>query len=162
GRIDVTAMASGTVSAILVRAGEHVDKGQLLVSFVGIQEQHDLVSATAEFQSQLLRWLRDPSDEAARKDLSRLRAQKELAEARLAERSVRAPHAGTAPELRIRPTQLLSPGEIVLSLADDYTRPEVVAFLPGYARPQVRVGMTLRFEPSKFEFAYQNLTIDTV
>src|SRR5262249_21237077 len=117
---------------------------------------------TAEFQAQLVRVLRDPADQGTLKELSRLRARKELAEARLAERSIRAPRAGTVTEVRIRENQLLQPGEIILTLADDQQRPQVVALLPGFARPQVRPGMQLRFEPSSFEFAYQSLVIDSV
>jgi membrane fusion protein (multidrug efflux system) len=162
GRTDVTATTPGTVLKIEVHAGQHVERNQLLVRFSGITEQHELESANAEFQAQLVRALRDPADQATLKDLSRLRAQKELAEAKLADRSVRAPRAGTVTDIRIRPNQLLSPGEIILTLADDQRRPQVVALLPGYARPQLRPGMTMRFEPTSFEFAYQDVVIDSV
>jgi membrane fusion protein (multidrug efflux system) len=162
GRAALTATVEGTVAEVLVQAGQHVDAHQLLVRFVGTQEQHDLDSAASEFQASLVQVLRDPSDEVTRRDLARLRAQKEVAQTRLADRSVRAPRAGIVTELRIHPHQRLQPGDIVLTLASDQARPQLVALLPGHARPQLRPGMTMRFAPAGFEFAYQDLVIDSV
>jgi membrane fusion protein (multidrug efflux system) len=109
-----------------------------------------------------VRSLSDPSDEEARKSLARLSAEHGLAEARLDDRSLRAPKAGTVSEIRIRPGQLLQPGEIVLTLLDDETPPSVVALLPGQFRPQLRPGGLVRFAPDGYSFSYQSLTIESV
>jgi membrane fusion protein (multidrug efflux system) len=162
GRRDLTALAPGTVASIDVRPGQHVEPEQILVRFWGVDEQRALQGATGEFEAVLLKVLRDPFDEATRKELARTRIQKQLAEARLADRAVRAPHAGTVTEVRIRPGQLLQAGDIILTLVNDQTKPQVVVLLPGHALPEVKVGMPMRFEPSKFEFAYQSLVVESI
>jgi membrane fusion protein (multidrug efflux system) len=162
GRIDLTATAPGTISSIDVLAGERVARGQVLVHFYGAEEMNTLERIASEFEVQLIKMLTDPADDAARKELARLRAEKGLAEARLAERSLRAPRAGVVSELRIRPGQLLQQGDLVLTLLDDQTPPSVVAILPGRFRPQLKPGTRLRFEPEGFKFAYQSLVVDAV
>jgi membrane fusion protein (multidrug efflux system) len=115
-----------------------------------------------EFDGTLLKLLRDPNDQAARSALTSLRAQKELAGARVAQRSVRAPHAGIVSDLRIRRGQLLQAGDLVLSLNGQGTRFYVVAFLPGQFRPLVHPGMPLRVRLSGFPRAAEVTTIDSV
>jgi membrane fusion protein (multidrug efflux system) len=162
GRTDLTALAAGSVSSIEVRAGQQVERGQLLVRFSAKDEQRELDKAETELETQLVALLRNPSDDALRKELASLTARKQLAAAHVAERSLRSPCSGTVTELRIRPQQLLAAGDIVLTLADDHMRPQMVAFLPGAARPELRVGDVIRFQPEHFEFAYQSLTIESI
>jgi membrane fusion protein (multidrug efflux system) len=162
GRVDLTATTSGTVNSIEVRAGERVAAGQLLVRFYGAEELHTLQRIDSELEVQLTKALADSTDQSARAELARLRAEKGLAEARLDERSLRAPRGGTVREIRIRPGQLLQAGDLALTLLDDETPPSLVVVLPGHFRPQLRPGLSLRFAPDGFRFAYQELTIDSV
>ena len=162
GRLDLTAMAPGTVSSIEVHAGEHVDANQLLVRFSGVPEQDALANVSTDFEAQLVKVLREPGDGPARGELARLRSQKKLAETKLAERVLRAPRAGVITDVRIRQGQLIQAGENVLTLVSDGARPQLIAILPGHTRPQIKVGTRLRFEPTKFEFAYQNVQIETI
>jgi membrane fusion protein (multidrug efflux system) len=162
GRFDLTAPAPGTISSIEVHAGERVEPGQVLVRFYGADEMYTLERVDSEFEMQVIKMLDDPADGGARKELARLRAEKRLAEARLAERSLRAPRAGVVSEVRIRPGQLLQPGDLVLTLLDDQTPPSLVAILPGRFRPQLKRGTRLRFEPEGFKYTYQTLVVETV
>jgi membrane fusion protein (multidrug efflux system) len=106
--------------------------------------------------------LRDPLDEPARQALSSLRAQRDLGTARLAQRLVRAPVAGVASDVRIRPGQHLAVGELLLSVVPQDASLSLVAFLPGHYRPMLKRGMPLRFEISGYRYEYHETAIDSV
>jgi membrane fusion protein (multidrug efflux system) len=162
GRTDLTATASGTVEKVLVQPGQHVAAGQLLVRFNVASESAELERLQMELDGTLIKLLRDPSDQAARQALTSLRAQKELAAARVKQRLVRAPHAGIVSDLRIRRGQLLQAGDLVLSLNGQDTRFHVVALLPGQYRPLLHPGMPLRLRLNGFPRAIALTTIDSV
>jgi membrane fusion protein (multidrug efflux system) len=162
GRSDLTATAAGTVERVDVQPGQHVQKGQLLVRFNGVQETAELERLDTEFEGQLVKLLRDPSDQAARAALTSLRAQRELAQARVEQRSLRAPRDGVVSDLRIRPNQLLQAGDLVLSLVGDGTRFYVVAFVPGQYRPLLHPGLTLRLRLSGFQRSSEMVTVESV
>jgi len=94
--------------------------------------------------------------------LTGLRAQRDLAEERLEERIVRAPHAGVVSDVRIRAGEALNLGETVLSLVGEQTRFSLVAMLPGHYRPMLRPGMLIRLELAGFKYVYQTFAIDGV
>jgi membrane fusion protein (multidrug efflux system) len=75
---------------------------------------------------------------------------------------VRAPRAGVIGDISIRPGQLLEAGDIVLTIAGDDTRVSVLALMPGHYRPQLRPGMSLRFEVTGYRYAYQELVVESV
>jgi multidrug resistance efflux pump len=162
GRTDLTATAAGTVAAVEVQPGQHVQAGQLLVRFYMAQEQAELSVLTGEIESNLVKLLRDPGDQAVRQALTALRAQKEQAEARVAERSLRAPRAGIVSDVRIRPGQLLAAGDLALSLVGDDAHFVLVAFLPGRYRPLLSAGQPLVLRLAGFPHALEHLTIDSV
>jgi membrane fusion protein (multidrug efflux system) len=162
GRTDVTTPLGGTVVGVLVRPGQRIKKGQLLARFYGGQETVELERLKREFELELARVLRDPNDQAARQSLTTLRAQKEQAEAHLAERSVRAPQDGIVNDVRIRSGQLLQPGELVCSLIGDKARFYIDALLPGQYRPMLHKGLSMRLEITGFQYSYQDLAIESV
>jgi biotin carboxyl carrier protein len=162
GRVHVTATVSGTVSAIEVRAGQRVEAGQLIARFYAAPETAELDRIEREFNLQLLRTLRDPSDRTASEALTSLRAQKELAAARLEHLSVQAPEAGYIGDVRIHPGQHLSAGDIVVTLASERQKCSIVAMLPAHYRPQLHAGMSMRFEATGYRYAYQEMTITSV
>jgi membrane fusion protein (multidrug efflux system) len=162
GRTDLTATSEEVVSTVEAQPGQHVAEGQILVRFYGAQEAGELARLDREFELQLSKLLREPSDQAARQALTTLRAQRDLAEARLAERALKAPRAGVVSDVRIRPGQKLSPGEIVLSLVGEDARFAVVAMLPGHYRPLLRAGMPLRLELDGFRYRYQDVVMEEV
>jgi membrane fusion protein (multidrug efflux system) len=162
GRTDLTARAAGTVADVLVRPGQRVAEGELLVRFYLSQEGAELDRIQHEFDGQLVKILRDPADQAARQALTSLRAQRELAQAHLEERSVRAPQAGVVSDIRIRRGQHLDPGDRLLTMVGAEARCAVVALLPGQYRPLLRPGMALRLELTGFKYAYRELQIDSI
>lgn len=162
GGTELTARAPGTVEEVLVRPGDAVQEGQLLVRFYAAQERTELERASKEFDLYLVRLLRDPSDEAARDALATVRPRKLLAESRLEERLVRAPHAGTVGDARIRPGQPVDAGDPVLTLLGGDSRLQLDAFLPGRYRPLLRAGIKLRLEVTGYSHAYQDLVVREV
>jgi len=162
GRADLTARTAGTVVGVDVAPGQRVETGQLLVRFDDARERADLERAEREFNLQLINRLRDPASSAAEQALIGLRAERELARARLEERAFRAPAAGVVNDVLVRPGQYLQPGQTVLSLAAGGTEPTVTVVLPGQYRPLLRPGQPLRLEISGYRYAYQKLVVGTV
>jgi membrane fusion protein (multidrug efflux system) len=162
GRSDLTAKVSGTVSDVLVHPGQKVRQGDLLVRFYLAQEGAELDRIQREFELQLVKVLRDPSDQGARSALISLRAQRELAQAHLDERSMRAPHDGVVSDIRTRPGQHLNPGDLVATMVASEARCSVLAILPGQYRPLLKPGMSLRLELTGFKYAYREVTIDAI
>jgi membrane fusion protein (multidrug efflux system) len=161
-RTHVTATVSGTVSSIEVKPGQQVEAGQLLVRFASAIETAELARIDREFEAQLARSLIDPADQSAKAALIELRTQREVAAAKLEQLSVRAPQAGLIGDVRIRPGQLISAGDVVLTLLGQDQRCSVVAMLPAQYRPQLRPGLTMRFEVNGYRYAYQEMTITSV
>jgi membrane fusion protein (multidrug efflux system) len=162
GRADVTARSAGIVDQILVRPGQRVRAGQELMRLHAETEAADLLRIQNEFELQLIRTLRDQSDAAARTALTSLRAQKELAEAHLAERILRAPSDGVVSDVRLRAGQRVELGEVTLSLTDPTARFRVIAVLPGEHRPLLRRGMRMRLMLRGFPYLYHDVQIDAV
>ncbi|XXF78908.1 HlyD family efflux transporter periplasmic adaptor subunit [Myxococcaceae bacterium GXIMD 01537] len=162
GRVDVPSPVSGTVVAVEARAGQHVEAGQVLARLGAAREQAELERYEREFELLLVRRMRDPSDEGARQALASLRAQRELARARLEQWTVRAAEAGVVSDVRIREGQHLSEGEVVASLVRAGGGAVVTAMLPGEYRPLLTVGGPLRLELRGFHHQYQELTIEEV
>lgn len=167
GRQEVTATATGTVSAVVVRPGQRVAAGQPLVQLYDAEEIAGLRRVEQEFELRLLERLRDPGDRAAEQSLGGLRTERDLARSRLGERVLRAPQAGTVADLRVRPGQSLLPGQVVASLATGDPNqparpPRLIALLPGQYQPQLRTGLPLRLEIQGYPYHYLHLRLDSV
>ncbi|HEX6836704.1 MAG TPA: HlyD family efflux transporter periplasmic adaptor subunit [Polyangia bacterium] len=159
GRFELTAQTEGTVSAVLVQSGETVAAGEPLVQLAGDEQKADLERIDKELELQLLKVLRDPSDQIARQSLSSLHAQHDLAAAHLERQLIRAPRAGTISDVRIRSGQRLRPGDVVLGLTRPDSALTVVALLPGRYRPMIQPGMPLRLELDGYRYAYRELDV---
>lgn len=162
GRTDLRATAPGTVSEVLAARGEPIEAGQVLVRLHGAQEAAELSRIEQEIELQLINRLRDPSDTAAERSLLSLRAERELARSRVAERELRAPAAGAVDDVRVRPGQPVAPGQVLVTLASPGGERTVVALLPGEYRPQLKPGMELRMELQGYRYAYQKLIVADV
>jgi multidrug resistance efflux pump len=162
GSSDVTATAPGTISSIDVTPGQRVEAGARLVRFHAAAESAELARIEREFEMQLVKVLRDPADALVRQTLTSLQAQKELAAAKLEELSLRAPRAGVVGDIRIRPSQLLRAGDVVLTLLGEETDCSIMAMLPAHYRPQLQPGMSIRFEVTGYRYAYQEMRIESV
>lgn len=162
GLQDVTAVENGIVSSVHAVPGQEVKRGQILVTFHGAPEQANLEQIEREFELQLLARLRDPRDQAAEEALIHLRSQRELARARLAQRAVRSPAAGIVSDVRVRPGQLVTPGQALLTVATGREEPFLLALLPGRYRPQLEAGMPLQLEIDGYEEFRARLVISHV
>jgi multidrug resistance efflux pump len=162
GRKDLTATAPGTVASVEVRPGQRVAAGQLLVRFYPAQELAERDRLARELESQLTRRLLDLTDESARQSITTLRSERDLAQARLDERSLRAPEDGIISDIRIRPGQHLTPGDVILSLVGESARLTVVALLPGQYRPMLKPGGAIRLELDGFPYHRRELAIETI
>jgi len=161
-RLAVTAAQAGIVATVRVAPGMRVARGDVLVRFRSTDEEGQLASLQHEFDAALVRMLSNPLDQAARQAVGALRAQRELLDVRLGERVLRAPEAGRVGDVRVRPGQNVTPGELVASIARDQASFSVLALLPGQQRPELRPGMPLRLEITGHAYAYQTLTIDRI
>jgi membrane fusion protein (multidrug efflux system) len=163
GRLDLTTATGGVVTAVEVRPGDRVGAGLPLVRFHSAAEERELAQLEREFELKLVRILLHPGDQVTRQSLASLRAARELAAARLRERQVIAPQAGVVRNLRIRPGQLLAPGDTVLTLVnEDQAACSVVALVPGQFRPMIKRGMPLRFELEGYPQVARALTVEEV
>jgi membrane fusion protein (multidrug efflux system) len=162
GRADVAARSAGIVEQIRVHPGQRVRAGQELMRLHAETEAADLLRIQSELEMQLIRTLRDQSDAAARTALTSLRAQKELAEARLAERILRAPSDGVVSDVRLRIGQRVELGEVTLSLMNPAGKFRVIAVVPGEYRPLIRRGMRMRLTLRGFPYFYHDVQIDAV
>src|SRR5262245_49697795 len=161
-RTDLTAITGGTVVDVAVRAEQWVVPGQILVRFHSGQESAELDGIEREFQLELVNLLRDPSDQAARQSMARLRAERDRTIARLDEKVLRAPIAGRVSDVRIRAGQHLESGDPVLTIVGPAPKLTVIAVVPGRYRPLLKPGLPLRLQLSGFPYAHQDLTIAAI
>ncbi len=142
----LTARAEGTVSRVRVKTGQMVKVGDPLVEFYAGNEAVGLDEADKEYSRQLASFLLDPADNQAKTMLSAAATQLESARARVNQRTVRATREGRISDLRVRQGMLVGPGEHVVTIEKDKSKPKIVAFLPGSDLPQLKKGMKLRLE----------------
>jgi multidrug efflux pump subunit AcrA (membrane-fusion protein) len=162
GRVEVTAVAGGSVVEIMVRSGEEVGPGQALVRLHDAESAAELRRLELELDVELRNLLRDPSDEAARRAVTSLRGQQERTALRGQEHVLRAPSAGVVQDVRARVGQAIEPGDVLLSVVGEQLEPHVVALLPGDDRPRLQEGAPLRLELDGYADAPQALWVDEV
>ena len=161
-RAGVTSALGGVVASVPVTSGDTVRAGDPLVALRSADETAQVASVEREFESALVRMLADPLDRAARPSVASLRSEKDLLSARLDERLVRAPTDGTIGDIRVRVGQLVSPGDILVSIAREPQRFSVIVLLPGPQRPELAKGQNLRLELTGYAYVYHDLTIERV
>ncbi|HWE31793.1 MAG TPA: HlyD family efflux transporter periplasmic adaptor subunit [Polyangia bacterium] len=162
GRLELTAPFAATVANVLVQPGERVRLGTPLVQFAQDDEQAEFARIDRELDLQMLKLLRDPTDNGARTALSGLYAARDLAESRLDARLFRARSAGVVSDVRVRPGERVNPGDLIASIVGPNATHSLIAVLPGQYRPVLKPGMTLRFELDGYRATYRDVTIDRV
>jgi membrane fusion protein (multidrug efflux system) len=162
GRTDVTARFPANISTVLVHPGQRVQAGDPVVQLDVEDQRGELQRLQREMDLDLLKVLRDPTDESARQSLTTLRAQRDLANTRLEQRQIKAHTDGVVIDVRIRPGQHVESGDILLSLVPPHATHSVLALLPGGFRPMLRPGATMRFELEAYRYVYRQLVIESV
>lgn len=161
-RRNIIARSPGTVAEVRAQPGQRVEAGDILLRLHEAEESAELERLQREFELTLVKLLREPADQTARAALTSLHAARQLAQARLEERVIRAPRAGTVGDVRVRNGQELAPGAVLLSLIDEAAPGVVMALLPGHFRPQLRLGMPLRLELEGYRYAYRELVVSAI
>jgi multidrug efflux pump subunit AcrA (membrane-fusion protein) len=162
GRTSITASSAALVSEVLVVPGRAVKEGDVLARLYATEEAAELEAASREFDEQLLKLLHHPEDGVAREALVSLRTRRELARARLDQRTLRAPHRGVVSDVRVRAGQLVEPGMSVVELEGEHATATVVALLPGRYRALLKKGAVLRFDLDGFQQRAQELPITDI
>lgn len=142
----ITAPTAGTVEQVLVKTGQQVVKGTVLVRLHSAEQDAELQQAQTDADNLTIQYLFDPSDEQVKKTLATALARVDREKARVETRLVRARESGTVSDIRVRVGMLLQPGSHVLQIVDPASDPEIWAFLPGKDRPRLREGQTLQVE----------------
>jgi len=161
-RAELTSTSDAIVSEILVRPGEAVAQGQVVVRLYSGTETAELNQAEREFELELANLLRDPSDQAARESMARLRSERDRRLAEVDERALRSSIDGTVSDVRIRPGQHLDPGDPVVSIVGRSPRRVLVAALPGNYRPLLRKGLPLRLHLDGYPYVHQDLRVSSI
>lgn len=146
GRTTITSPASEVVDAVFVEPDRAVRAGDAIVRFANAKEESELARIDREIETSLAITLRDSSNDAARAKLASLRAEQQLARARLDQRIVRAPSEGVITDIRVRSGQAVEAGEVLAAITRGDGSGEIVAVVPGEYRPVVRVGLAARLE----------------
>jgi membrane fusion protein (multidrug efflux system) len=162
GRRTISATIPATVEAVLVRPGQHVAAGALLASMYDAEEAAELRRTSTEFDLELVRLLRDPTDAVAKQTLAALRSKRDQARNMRAEREIRSPIEGTVGDIRVRPGQHLNAGDTILAVAPRDTRVVVVAAVSGDYRPMIGKGLPVRFSLDGFHYEYKDLEVEDV
>jgi multidrug efflux pump subunit AcrA (membrane-fusion protein) len=161
-KTDVTCPVSAVVREVLVSPGERVAAGQPLVQLVDDEQRAAVERYEQELQLQLGNSLSDPRDMTARRAVASVRSELNFARQLLELRRLTAPHDGVVGDVRTRPGQTLTPGQLVATLtgADDDLK--LVMVIPGHFRPQLHVGLVARLELAGYAHAYESVVVDRV
>jgi biotin carboxyl carrier protein len=165
GRQVATATVSGVVQSIEVRPGQRVVAGQVLVRLDDATQRAELDRIEREYEQRLVELLREPADEGRRQQLAGLDGQRELAAARVAERTVTAASEGVVSDVRVRPGQPVSPGDAVATVEQETARTVVVGLFPGHYRPMLErrdASLRLHLELAGFPDSRREVAIRSV
>lgn len=161
-RHEVTATRAGVVSEILVRVGQRVRAGDVLVRLGAPSENAELRSVERELDDQLVVLMRNPDDRGARQALLELRSRRELAQTALERSVLRASRDGQVADLRARVGQLIEAGTPLLALQGEQHGAQITALLPGPDRPRLAPGMPLSLRVDGFERTHLQLQIERI
>jgi multidrug efflux pump subunit AcrA (membrane-fusion protein) len=140
GRSVVTSRTGGTITMIGVAAGERVQANQRLLQLNDTDERIELDRLRRDLDLQQITWLRNPGDPVIQQHMATISSQIGSAEKRLSERSVFAPRAGRVRDMRIRPGEMVAPGQSLRAIVDEDGPLSLIVVLPGHCRPRLRQG----------------------
>lgn len=160
--VDLAAQAGGRIQRLLVRQGDRVHQGQLLLVLDQTQLRAEVASLRAQMQTNQLNYsrfrelARQGAASAVQRDEFRqayIAAREALVarEADLAFKDLRAPIAGTVADLRVKQGDVIAPGEPITRLIRNdrlWARIDVPASVAKRVRPGQRV---LLLDPARAE-----------
>lgn len=159
--VELTSETSGEITSILFDSGDQVTAGQTLVVLNDEVEQASRQNQIASLElaqilfdrdSALVRQKSIPQTQfdRSRADLERARAQLAETEARLANKSIEAPFAGTMGIRRVDVGDYLSPGTVIATL-QDHSELEIDFTVPARYAPQLKAGLTVDVRVDGFD-----------
>ncbi len=152
--VELTSETSGEITRILFDSGEAVTSGHLLVVLNDEVEQASRRNQIAALELALILFERDRAliekgsipqtqFDRSRADLERARAQLSETEARLDNKRIEAPFAGTMGIRRVDVGDYLSPGTVIATLQDQ-SELEIDVTVPARHAPRLRPGLGVR------------------
>ena len=151
--VELTSEASGEITQILFDSGDQVVAGQRLVVLNDEVEQASRANQIANVELASLLFERDSAlilqksipqsqYDRSRADVQRARAQLLETEARLANKTIAAPFAGTMGIRRVDTGDYLSPGTVIATLQDS-SELEIDFTVPARFSPQLKPGLSV-------------------
>lgn len=158
--IDLTSESSGEITEIRFESGDVVKQGQLLVVLNDRIEQASLKSQAASLELAQILFDRDSAlikqqsipqtqFDRSRADLERARAQLAETQARLSNKRIEAPFAGTMGIRRVDVGDYLAPGTVIASL-QDASELEIDFTVPARYSSALRAGLTVDVQVDAF------------
>lgn len=159
--VELTSEASGEITDILFDSGDRVEAGQLLVVLNDEFEQASRRNQIASLELAQILFDRDrklieqksipqTQFDRSRADLERARAQLSETEARLSNKRIEAPFAGTMGIRRVDVGDYLSPGTVIAAL-QDHSELEIDFTVPARYAPKLRAGLPVDVKVDAFE-----------
>jgi len=153
--VELTSEESGQITAVLVESGDKVQAGQTLIEINSNVEQAALLRQKASLKLAELNFKRDKKllrqksisetqFDRSLADLEKAQAQLAETEARLANKTIRAPFNGTIGILEVELGDYVSPGTIIASL-QDLSSLQLDFNVPSQAALHLAAGMPIEF-----------------
>jgi len=172
--VNLSAETSGQVTAIEFESGDKVEAGELLLVLNDELEQAARQNEIATLELARILYERDlkliaqksisqTQFDRSRADLDRARAQLAETEARIRNKRIHAPFAGTVGIRRIDLGDYIEPGTVIASLQDS-SRLDVDFTLPANHAPQLRPGLAISLQVDAWpqrRFAAELSALDT-
>ncbi len=140
----LTARVPATVSSVVIDSNQAVRKGDLLVELYSADEIASLTEVESEYRTKLAAYLLGQGEPAVRSDLASTAARRERALSAVSQKIIRAPRDGIIRDLRVRAGMPINPGDHIATIEQTGSVPQLIAFLPGTDRPQIKEGMTVK------------------
>src|SRR5262245_22626600 len=151
--VELTSETSGEITEIRFKSGDRVASGQLLVVLNDKEQVASRRNQAAALELAQLLYERDQSliekktipqtqFDRTKADLERARAQLAETEARLANKRIEAPFAGTIGINRVEVGDYISPGTVIATLQDNSDL-EIDFTVPARYAPLLRAGLTV-------------------
>ncbi len=170
--VELTSESSGEIISIQFDSGDQVDAGQVLVVLNDEVERASRQNQIASLELAQILFDRDSTlvqqksipqtqFDRSRADLERARAQLQETEARLANKRIEAPFAGTMGIRQVDVGDYLSPGSVIAALQDQ-SELEIDFTVPARYAPKLKAGLQVEVRVDAFDDQVFNAEVSAV
>ncbi len=135
---------AGAIDQVLVQPGQWVAKGDPIARMDATTAERAEQRARLEYDDAVRAMLRAPGSVGARTEVGQRAQTLQRAQAERLAAEIRAPASGRVQAVRVRPGQTATASQVVCTIAGEAGTAQVLAFVPGNARPTLDPGATLR------------------